>query len=349
MGDGDDLHLNKLFGYEQCNHFISCSVRGNWDQDRRVPCNATWNSSTEKRYCSSPAKFNASSLKEVIATQRWRSDESSSPVFAKRLEKLWLTSKNMLSYQPPKPFHIFAHATVNPGYAYGATIGFEHHWIFIQQWAEFADKAGINYTVFWLPYVGATPGLPMLKHSRERDHCQDVTDGTQMHYASSSDLAENLLRVFNFTMPFRDPVSPYRQHGCKGNVTTTLNNAHLHLAFVCVLTNSCQRFSSGLSLFATQGGQGDAVQQVEPASQYSHNFMSRVGMDTRTTVAAIGLLLSSAGLIAIQVRRCHQATPQHYHRYSSLPLTSLSPAVQESAGMTVTPRELARTLTVEAI
>merc|ERR1719261_1633369 len=72
----------------------------------------------------------------------------------------------------PKPFHILIRGDLSwlsLNASASATVGIFslfHHPMYVQQYAEQADKAGINYTVYYSMYPGMMPEKP-LQHVNE--------------------------------------------------------------------------------------------------------------------------------------------------------------------------------------
>jgi len=204
-----------------------------------VPCNAAFNLLTHNRYCSSEAVFNATTVEQIRQTQKW---DESFPEFGPGLAKLWLTGKNMLQHTP-KPYHIFVQ--VDPFMQ-----NFMHHQMFIQQYVEHADKVGIDYTAFYMPYKGMLSDLPELSHVKEKELLSSGhtgSDGKPMsfHYVSSTG--------WRNAMPAMKAMDP-------ADVTGP------HMPFICFVTGveSCAPTSrldemSGSGLFGPYQGHGSAV------------------------------------------------------------------------------------------
>jgi hypothetical protein len=135
-----------------CRFVIECPTSAG------VTCNATFNALMHARYCASEALFNTVTVAELNNSQIWN---RSIPGYGKGLEKLWLTGKNMLNHVP-KPFHILLQT--NPQME-----NILHHPMFVQQFAEIGDRAGIDYTVYYHEYPGMRQDLPPLKNVKEQE------------------------------------------------------------------------------------------------------------------------------------------------------------------------------------
>jgi hypothetical protein len=176
--------LQEVLPFSMCHAGLECAA------ETKAPCNATFNQVTHQRYCASEAAFNVATLEQVKQTQTW---DRSKPEYGLGLEKLWLTSKNMLAHQP-RPFHILV-ANV----ATGADANIFHLPMYAQQYAEYAAQVGINYTVYFGDYP-AMRAPPLFPNAKESAKVQE------WNYASSTGWRDE------FAYSLNSKPSPMEQH-----------------------------------------------------------------------------------------------------------------------------------------
>jgi len=182
----------------------------------RARCNEDWNALTHKRYCSSEAQFNATTVGQLYATQKWTRDVSdvNGPEWFEGLNVLWNVGEAMLKHHP-KGIHIL----VQTNFAWDMNNHFIHHPMWIQQYVEFAKKAGIDYTAYYPEYAGMRKDLPKLQHLEEASiHIADNWYQTnKARYVSSKPWR---------TLPALKPLG-----------LTTSSNFNMHIMFACMVSD----------------------------------------------------------------------------------------------------------------
>ena len=100
-------------------------------------CNATWHQASLARYCSTRAAFEAATLGDLVKTQVFPQLSAQDAGIA----TLWYNTVNMQRHAP-KPFHLYIANWLN------STAGMEvvHNALYGRLYADFAAKAGINFT-----------------------------------------------------------------------------------------------------------------------------------------------------------------------------------------------------------
>jgi len=170
--------------------------------------NDTWTAQTRNRYCPTEEAYDKTTLAEW-SHQTCPSLASSE--IGKGVLFLWHTSEHMLQHQP-RPFHIFVSWLELEAHGVGSWL---HHPMYGQQFVEYAEKLGINYTAFIGSYPGMRPNLlAELPHVVESEHI--VKAGwSDLYYVSSTPWRERF--------PTVKAIDPYDQ-------------TPAHMPFACLVT-----------------------------------------------------------------------------------------------------------------
>lgn len=107
-----------------------------------VLCNQTWHDATVAKFCGD--NFASATLGEVAASQRWPREDAEVGL---GMEKLWYAAKNMQAHQPDSFYIYIANALNGTGF-----MDIPHEAIYARNYATFAEKAGVNYTVYYTDY-----------------------------------------------------------------------------------------------------------------------------------------------------------------------------------------------------
>jgi len=140
---GGDIILSDILDQSACASSVAngqCSTTAPSDYNL---CNMTWHNMTMAKYCGDG--FATATLGDLAASQRWPRED---PEVGLGMEKLWYAAENMQLHQP-SPFYMFIANNMN------GTDGFSipHEALYARNYATFAEKAGVNFTVYYTDYI----------------------------------------------------------------------------------------------------------------------------------------------------------------------------------------------------
>eukprot|EP00413_Alexandrium_margalefii_P045770 CAMPEP_0204597298 /NCGR_PEP_ID=MMETSP0661-20131031/53726_1 /ASSEMBLY_ACC=CAM_ASM_000606 /TAXON_ID=109239 /ORGANISM="Alexandrium margalefi, Strain AMGDE01CS-322" /LENGTH=475 /DNA_ID=CAMNT_0051607979 /DNA_START=61 /DNA_END=1488 /DNA_ORIENTATION=- len=147
---GADTKLSAILDFADCGMIV-----GNpwcpWvksDSDYNL-CNATYNAAAMARFCASEQKFNAATIGDARDELVWPRDD---PEVGLGMEMLWYNSVTMQKHQPKPSFYLYISNSLNATYGMSVV----HNALYARNYARFAEKAGINYTVYYTDYQAMT-------------------------------------------------------------------------------------------------------------------------------------------------------------------------------------------------
>jgi len=152
---GDDVgyntKLSTILSKSDCDGIIGnpCCINGGTPPSCYSPhlCNKEYHEKAISQFCGQD--FQHTTFGDIKESLKWPSDD---PEVGPGMEKLWYNSANMQKHAP-KPFYLYIHNELN-----GTThMEIVHNAMHARNYAKFAEKAGINFTVYYTDYNAMTP------------------------------------------------------------------------------------------------------------------------------------------------------------------------------------------------
>jgi len=260
-------HLEDGTRMDQVSNWEFCPIVTACDRMWKKYCNWTWTNEVGYKVCGTEKIFKGHTVAQMSTNKLFQWDETL-PEYGEGLKKLWLTSENMLHHQP-KNLRMLVH-TASLKYSQAE---FLHHSMFVQQYAEYADRAGVDYTVMYgdYPHMKKPAKLASAKESA------DIIYGEKASYVSSIDW-------YNAYKPVKmlaiDKFPP-----------------EIHVMFAC--------FALGLDHCSPTQGVHKTIKWLEELSENWNASPQVHWIETQVpllSIAMVGCVVLIIGLIGVSVR-----------------------------------------------
>eukprot|EP00756_Hemistasia_phaeocysticola_P029584 Hpha_TRINITY_DN16239_c0_g8::TRINITY_DN16239_c0_g8_i1::g.14584::m.14584 len=148
---GGDTKLSSILQFSDCGMIVGnpWCVSPQKDKAEYNLCNATYQEYAMERFCNDETKYNAATIADVRDALVWPRKD---PEVGAGMEVLWYNSLNMQKHMPSPHFYLYSANQLNST----AGMNVVHNALYARNYATYAERAGVNYTVYYTDYHGMT-------------------------------------------------------------------------------------------------------------------------------------------------------------------------------------------------